>query len=371
MNARERLLECFRFGEPDRPFRWECVAYWGETLDRWHKEGLEGHPDDHFNMDKQISFLGFHSQIPVRVGFTSNPYVPELERAVLSEDETSRVVRDANGIVRREFKAGKGASMPQWLEYPVKNPEDYEDLRRRLDPDDPRRFPPDWGSVRRRFEDRDYPISMGVCGFFGHLRNLMGPDKVSFFMYRDPAFVRDVLDHWTKFNSSMVSHIKEQIDPDYMIVWEDMCFRTGPLISPALFRKFLLPCYRSFCRHARASGIENICVDTDGNVDALLPLFVEGGINGMVPFEVQAGNDIVKIRERFPKLWMLGGLNKLALTRDHRRIDAELEAKVPFMLESGGYVPSLDHAAPPDISFESFRYYMKRVREMEAKYERR
>jgi uroporphyrinogen decarboxylase len=87
----------------------------------------------------------------------------------------------------------------------------------------------------------------------------------------------------------------------------------------------------------------------------------------MVPFEVQAGNDIVKIREENPKLWMLGGLNKKALTRDKAMIDKELE-KVPTMLEFGGYVPSLDHAAPPDIPLENFAYYIEKVREIEARY---
>ncbi len=368
MNGRERLLETFKFATPDRPFRWECVAYWGETIERWKTEGLEVHPDDYFEMDKQISFLGFHSKIPVKAGFTGNPYVPALETEVLSEDATSRVIRDANGIVRREFKAGMGVSMPQWLEYPVKQSEDYYALKERLDPEDPRRFPDDWDSMRERFEDRDYPISMGVCGFFGHLRNLMGPEKVPLFMYRDPDLVKEILDHWTHFNCTMIEKVKEQIDPDYIIVWEDMCFKTGPLISPSLFGEFLLPCYRSLCARAREVGVENVCVDTDGNVDALLPLFIEGGVNGMVPFEVQAGNDIVSIRERFPDLWMLGGLNKMALTRGKGEIDAELEAKVPAMLERGGYVPSLDHAAPPDIPLANFAYYIKRVREIEAKF---
>ena len=368
MNGRERLLESFKFGQVDRPFRWECVAYWGETLERGRREGLDGHPDEFFQMDKQISFLGFHSEIPVNTGFTSNPYVPALETKVISEDEDSRVVRDANGILRREFKSGKGVSMPQWLEYPVKVKEDYDDLRARLDPDDPRRFPENWGETREKFEDREFPISMGVCGFFGHLRNLVGPEKVSVFMYREPEFVREILDHWTQFNKRIVTLVKEQIDPDYIIVWEDMCFRTGPLVSPRLFEEFLLPCYRSLTTHLRGVGIENICVDTDGSVEALLPLFISGGINGMVPCEVQAGNEIVEIREKYPRLWMLGGLNKLALTRGRAEIDAELEAKVPAMLESGGYVPSLDHAAPPDIPFDNFAYYMKRVREIEARF---
>ncbi len=365
VNARERLLETFRFGNPDRPFRWECVAYWGEAIERWKGEGLVGHPDQYFEMDKQVSFLGFHSETNVQAGFTGTPYVPPLEAKVLSEDEKTRVVRDSNGIVRRELKTS--VSMPQWLEYPVKNREDFEALKERLDPDDPRRYPEGWEKAGAKYTDRDYPISMPVCGFFGHLRNLVGPTRVSYFMYREPALIRHILKHWSYFDATVIGRVKDQIDLDCVLFWEDMCYRNGPLISPRLFEKFLLPCYRRVSSRARRLGIDTVCVDTDGNVEALLPLFVQGGVNAMVPFEVQAGNDILEIRRRYPRLVIYGGLNKLALTRDRARIDAEL-TKVGPMLEAGGYIPSLDHAAPPDIPFENFRYYIERIRKIEDRY---
>ncbi len=368
MNARERLLETFRLGSPDRPFRWECVAYWGETLERWRSEGMVGHPDGIFEMDRQISPLSFHGEIRIASGFTSTPYIPEFETKIISEDDNCRVVRDTNGIVRREFKHGKGISIPKWIEFPVKTKEDYEALRPRLDPDDPRRFPQDWPTVAGKYRDRDYPIAMPLCGFFGHLRNMLGPAQVSHHMYRNPGMVRRMLKDWTDFDMRILTRVSEGLDLDYVMVWEDMCFKTGPLISPALFRKFLLPCYSKLSSHARKRGIPNVMVDTDGNVAALLPLFVEGGVNGMVPFEVQAGNDIAEIAEKYPKLMMIGGINKLALTKGRSRIDLELESKVPAVLERGGYVPSLDHAAPPDIPFDNFRYYMKRVREIEARF---
>lgn len=368
MNSRERLLETCRFGNPDRVFRWECIAYWGETIQRWESEGMRGHPDRLFQMDKQISPLSFQGEIPVLTGFTSTPYIPAFERTILSEDENSRVVRDVNGIIRREFKAGKGNSIPQWLEFPVTTKDDYESLRERLDPNDPRRYPDEWERLGEKYRDRDYPISMPLCGFFGYLRNLVGPARVSYFMYREPALVRRMLRHWTRFNKVVLSRVAEQMDLDYIMVWEDMCFKTGPLISPNLFRKYLLPCYKGLCSHARKKGIENVFVDTDGNVSALLPLFVEGGVNGMLPFEVQAGNDIIEIREKFPSLVILCGLNKLALTKGKAEIDAELD-KAPVLLESGGYVPALDHAAPPDIPFENFRYYMKNIREIESRFD--
>ena len=365
MNSRERLLETFDFGSPDRVFRWECIAYWGETIERWRSEGLRGHPDEVFRMDEQISPLDFRGRIPVLSGFTGTPFVPAFEREVLRENENSRIVRDGNRVLKREFKSGKGQSIPQWLEFPVKSESDYDELVERLDPNDPRRYGDGWDNVEDQFRGREFPIAMPLCGFFGHLRNLVGPSKVPHFMYREAPLVRRILAYWTDFNKTVLGNVQEKLDLDYIMVWEDMCYRTGPLISPALFEEFLLPCYAELTAYARSIGVENVIVDSDGNVSDLLPLFVRGGVKGMIPFEVQAGNDIAEIRERYPDLVIFGGLDKLALAKGKREIDAELEEKVPFVLESGGFVPALDHAAPPDIPFSNFRYYMKRIRELE------
>ena len=366
LTPRERLLQIFSFDQPDRPFRWECIAYWQQTLNRWRREGLVGHPDKLFEMDPQISFLTFHSVFPIHTGFTRNPYLPPFETIVVEEGPGWRIVRGSDGILRREVK--DGSSMPQWLKFPVENREDYEEIKERLDPDDPERFPDEWEEKAASYTERDIPISMPLCGFYGHLRNLFGTKRVPYFMYREPAFVRDILKYWTWFNEKVLTRVAEHLDLDYLLIWEDMCGRSGPLISPQLFERYIYPCYRSLCSHAHRLGIKNVCVDTDGNTYTLIPLFMKAGINGMIPFEVQAGNDIVRIREMYPRLVIMGGLDKLALTRGKADIDRELDTKVSWVLEMGGFIPSLDHAAPPDIPFENFCYYMKRIREIEARF---
>ncbi|MHC4252736.1 MAG: hypothetical protein ACYS9X_26760 [Planctomycetota bacterium] len=64
---------------------------------------------------------------------------------------------------------------------------------------------------------------------------------------------------------------------------------------------------------------------------------------------------------------MMGGLDKSALARGREAIDREL-AKVPFMLESGRYVPGLDHGVPLDVSWDDYRYFYDRLRELIWKY---
>jgi len=85
-----------------------------------------------------------------------------------------------------------------------------------------------------------------------------------------------------------------------------------------------------------------------------------------LPFEVAAGQDVRQVREQYPRLRILGGIDKRALALGREAIDAELGAKLPPMFAQGGYLPSVDHHIPPDVSLEAFGYYVERIRELYA-----
>ena len=38
--------------------------------------------------------------------------------------------------------------------------------------------------------------------------------------------------------------------------------------------------------------------------------------------------------------------------------------KVPQMMESGGFIPAIDHSVPPDVPFENYVYYTELLREL-------
>jgi uroporphyrinogen decarboxylase len=36
-------------------------------------------------------------------------------------------------------------------------------------------------------------------------------------------------------------------------------------------------------------------------------------------------------------------------------------SKVPFLIETGGFIPTCDHAVPPDVSLENYQYYLELI----------
>jgi uroporphyrinogen-III decarboxylase len=66
------------------------------------------------------------------------------------------------------------------------------------------------------------------------------------------------------------------------------------------------------------------------------------------------------IRKIFGKsLCLSGGLDKMEIAKGPKAIEKELYAKIPPLLEQGGYIPHIAHSIPPDISWSNMQYYME------------
>lgn len=238
----------------------------------------------------------------------------------------------------------------------------------RLNPKDKRRYPEDLEELAEKYKNRDYPLTMGAIeapmGFFGSLRYLLGEVRLFTCYYDNPKFIKSIIDYladfWIELWHPVISHIK----PDCFHLWEDMCYKTGPLISPEFFRQFMLPAYKKLTGFLRENGINVIFVDTDGNCWELIPLFIEGGVTGLYPMEVAAAMNVVEVRKTFPRLQITGGIDKRVLAQDKEAIDRELESKIPFMVKKGGYIPHVDHNIPPDVPFQNFLYYRRRLEKL-------
>ena len=169
-----------------------------------------------------------------------------------------------------------------------------------------------------------------------------------------------MLEFLTEFFITLSSRVMKEVTPDYICYFEDFAFKTGPLISPRIFEKFLLQRYRRMNDHLRSLGMDIIGMDSDGNFEVLMPMMIEAGFNYVQPMEQAADMDAVRIRKEYGKaMGMLGSIDKRELAKGRKEIDHELQRQVPFLLETGGYIPTVDHTVPPDVSYDNFLYYLE------------
>jgi len=145
---------------------------------------------------------------------------------------------------------------------------------------------------------------------------------------------------------------------DYVIMSEDMAYKKGPMIGPETARRFMESSYRRLVRFFQDHGVKIIGIDSDGNVEPLIPFWLDLGINCITPCEAAAGMDVAKLGAKYPDLVMIGGIDKRELAKDKQAIKREVMYKVPPLIERRGYFPGVDHAVPPDISLDNYRYFV-------------
>lgn len=353
----ERFIRCM-IGEPiDRvPFGVGLGWYpWAQTLARWQQES--GRAD----MDawKVLGYEGDNAAPRMHAGIW-----PAFECEVIDETEDFIIVRDERGITKRDRR--DGLSMPDFLDYPVKCRRDWERLKaERLALDAPGRIEQDWDAFRARIAKEGLAVRVGdyPFGAFGTPRDFLGAEELLVAFYDDPEMIRDMMDHLTTLWIHVWGQVAAHVQIDQIHIWEDMSGKQGSLISPAMVREFMMPCYDRIAEFAKRRGVRVISVDTDGNCAELVEVMTRHGVNVFMPFEVQAGNDILEVRRQYPTLGIMGGLDKIALARGRREIDVEVE-KACRMIEQGRYIPMFDHLIPPDVPWENMKYVAERIREV-------
>jgi len=359
MTEKERFVACV-LGEPvDRPPYWLFWGPWSTTWARWQKEKPENITNHRTIFDPD--------QPPVTVPVNCGP-CPRIERKVIEEDEDFIVHIDSWGIKRRDYKHGE--SMSEFLEFPVKSRTDWEKFKEeRLDPDHPERISGNWRELCADWTAKGYPIQLGYfpdVGIFGSVRWLLGDEECLIAFYTMPDLVHEIMDHMTSLYLTVFEHVVKEVDIDVIHIWEDMCGRHGPLISPKHWEEFMGPNYRRIKSFAKHHNIPVLSVDTDGNPDLIAPVMTQAGVNYLWPMEVAAGCDVNVWRDKYPNLALMGGIDKRVLAIDKKAIDKELERIKPAM-EKGRYIPDLDHLIPDDVSWNNYCYYAEKLKELIGK----
>jgi hypothetical protein len=356
MTDRERFHACMRYEPVDRAPHWTWGG-WPETVERWKQEGYDPQTMDTAQGADRCHWIGHW--------FFPNP---PFAHQVLEEDDAHILYVNHEGILMRERKDNPFSSMPQFVRFPVETREEFRRFwKERMQPDPAQRIGPDWQEQLRALRTAPIPlvvISDRWGGFFGPLRNLVGVERLCTLFYDDPAFVEEMMDADADFIIAMMGQVLDTVEIDAFAFWEDMAYRTGPLLTPRLARQYMLPRYRRVVEFLRERGVPWIGLDSDGQIDTLIPIWLDTGLNFLYPFEVQAGMDVLAVRRKYGrKLRIWGGVDKRAVAAGPEAIEAEL-ARVRPLIAEGGYIPMLDHSCPPDISWPNYTYYMRRLAEV-------
>lgn len=346
MGYRENVLKILDGEKPIDFPPTEFMMFWPETVELYERSTKTKDLAKYFG-------LGEFCCVPCDF----NPY-PAFQEVVLEEDERFITKIDGQGIT---CKIEKGTSaMPHYIDFPIKDRKTYEIFAERLNPFEKGRIC-DLEPYKDHVGKRDCVRQLLSRGPFAFLRDFIRFDQLMMMFVDDPELILTMTMNHADFLIKLWGQILDRFTPDVVYLGEDMAYKNGSMISPAMVREFILPAWKKIIDFVKSKGVKRVILDSDGNIMNILPIVCEAGFTAVLPLERVAGMDPEIVRERFLELSLIGGVDKLQLAKGKKEIDRELD-KIERLYAKGRYLPSCDHSVPPIISFENYNYYFTEMK---------
>ncbi len=352
--GRESYLDYMTFRSNGAPMFTEIFGPLLGLEEEWRNQGAS---------EAEIDFSVFRYRRPMThsVGVNTG-WLGGGPQTILEDNEEFTVAIDKYG--RRVKLIKRSATLPLPLDYPVASMDDWLRVKEHYVFSD-ERFGDDWKQRALDAREKGLVLQVSIPGGFDEPRQLMGEAHLCESYYTQPELILDMLETMGKTAVRILDRVTNEIPVDQLFVHEDMAGKSGPLAGPKQVETYIKPYYRMVWDLLESRGARVFSQDSDGDMNPVIPAFLDAGINLMYPNEPAAGMDIVKIREEYGnRLAFMGGIDKHVIRRSQEEIEAELEYKIPPMVESGGCLLGLDHRIPNGTPVESYRFYIRKVWEI-------
>ncbi|MCX6559056.1 MAG: hypothetical protein NTZ26_00950 [Candidatus Aminicenantes bacterium] len=361
----DRMGKAFRHEEPDRvPI---SDFFWGGFIRRWRAElGLPPDTDiyRYYDLDWIVTTPNM------------DPWIRPFE--TLSETADEVVVKTGFGaVINKRFEL----PMPEMRSWEV---DEFEKLERVEfdDPSDRRRFfeagdnqiggvgdgfqrnSPPWIETVRSLRP-EFPVYGSIIESSECLTRLVGQGNAMLWMGAEPERMGAVIDRLGAYYLEMT---RAQIEAaagllDGFVIWGDVAYRRSTFMAPNYWRRYFKPWVARMTALAHAAGLP-VIYHGCGNVAAILPDFIEIGVDAYNPLEAKAGLDVVELRRRYGHQLAFCGNGDIQVweSGDPEAIRRDVLRKLNAA-KGGGYIFQSDHSVTSGVAGRTYDMIVKLVRE--------
>ncbi|MGL1891435.1 MAG: hypothetical protein OCD02_07380 [Spirochaetaceae bacterium] len=320
MTIKERFNASMNREPVDRLPIIEWAVWWDQTVTRWKSEGLPN--TDRYKM---YEYFGL-----------------DMYR------ETACVAQSRETPVTKSH--GKGIAETE---------EEYDKILPTLFK--PFRFSPIEKQWIKDNKKGDNIFRFGMQGFFWYPRELFGIERHLYSFYDQPDLMHRMNEDLCNYQSKTIDYVLDHIEPDFVTFAEDMSYNHGPMVSRDQYEEFILPYNKRIIKKFEGTKTHTI-IDSDGDITEPIQWFQDAGIAGALPLERQAGVDIDVLQKKYPHFKCIGHFDKTVMHLGEDAIRKEFERVIPAA-KKGGYIISVDHQTPPEVSMEDYKLYIKLFKE--------
>jgi uroporphyrinogen decarboxylase len=379
MNDRERILAVLNYQQYDRlPVL--HFGFLGATLQKWEREG-------HIDL-AQLPAIGDatpdEDALSRRLGFDCNYHRVFGPNTRIDPHFETKVLEELPGGFRKVL-TGSGAivldnddneSIPAHVDHVLKGRKEWDEtFRDRLRFSDRRlqEVSVNCGGRMAGFAeggreyllrpDRATHILLHCGSLYGVLRDYVGIENLCYLLADDEALVDEMIEENAELCYQCTqAALASGVSFDIGHFWEDIAFKNGPLVNPAVLASKTGPHYQRIVDLLHRHGIQHVSLDCDGSIDTLVPVWLERGVDVMFPIEVGTwGADLRPWRRKYGRGMLgVGGMDKRVFAHDRAAVDAEVE-RLRRLVELGGYLPCPDHRIAGDAKWENVQYYCEQM----------
>jgi len=216
-------------------------------------------------------------------------------------DEARGLYLNEWGMVRHY--SGQIVSMPK--DGPIKRPEDLASYEA-PSPDDPLRYEQLQGLLER-FKGHKL-VGMHLHDVFNYPYYLRGMQELFLDIYDHPEVVHRLVEISVEHDLAIARRAIE-MGADFILLGDDFGGVDGPIVSPEHFREFFLDGFRRIVGGIKDAGayvVKHCC----GDINSLLPMLVDAGIDALHPLDASAGMDIVEVKRLYgDRICVAGGID--------------------------------------------------------------
>jgi uroporphyrinogen decarboxylase len=321
MTSRERVLCAFAHQEPDR-----VPAWCGASVEFWEKAKRELGLDD--------------EGVRLRLGDDfRRVFAPYCGPAVELQPGATCVT--PFGVQR----SGYGYGQP--LSHPLADAS-LEAIHAYPWPD------PAWTDMSRvRSEAESYGKQYAILGgdwspFWHDLIDLLGMEKMYYLMYDQPEVIDAVLQHLVDYYAAASQRIFDAAADamDIFFIGNDFGSQKGPLLSEAMFRRFILPHLQRLVDLGHAYSLK-VMLHCCGGVAELIPAMVEIGLDGLHAVQPCCSTmDPRLLKARFGgKILFNGAIDShhVLMEGNPQTVREQTRRVLEIMMPNGGYVAGASH----------------------------
>ena len=370
MTNRERALNILHYKPYDR-MPAVHFGYWPELLYEWAEQGkiplaLAQSWGDGNAADEELDRLIGWDFNWYRTAGAHTGLLPGFEHKVLEVlPDGTRRVQNGDGLIEK-IRPGV-TSIPSEDDYLLKDRAAFEELYKPKMQFSPARINYEYFKNFNETRRYDVPVGLHLGSVLGSIRSMVSVVGMSYLIYdEDEELFADIVDTFAEMQYQCAEEILATgAKFDFAHYWEDICYNSGPLLSPEIFNELCAKHYKKRNDLCHKYGIDIISLDCDGVTEKLLPTWYENGVNTMFPIEIGTwGDQFEAARNKFGTgMRGVGGMDKTVLRRDKAAVDREL-VRLRRLSALGGFIPCPDHRLMPGTKFELVQYYAEEIKKI-------